>query len=186
MPGALKNLKFAWDYFVLRRHRNGKSTDTARWIEPPSLEGQLWFGGVLVADLHRMFPHQGTWFSEYELRIANNQGELQSQLLAYIVFSEDFERRIGEGRAHHFDEFDRFNTIPNCQSWNVRLPSGRLVPMEGKMWFADGDARWQHPETESSAEAAANQFWIQNAPTTDVHPIKGEQTHASNRSPVDA
>jgi hypothetical protein len=113
-----------------------------------------------------MFPHQGTWFSEYDLLISGDQGELQAQLLAYIAFCEDFHRRVAEGRDHDFDEFERFNTIPDCESWSARLPSGRLVPMDGRMWFADGDANWQHPKTGSPTEAAANEFWMQNAPHT--------------------
>jgi hypothetical protein len=58
----------------------------ARWVEPSKLELQLWYGAVLVADLHGVFPHQGTWFADYELEITASDGELQSQLLAYIAF----------------------------------------------------------------------------------------------------
>jgi hypothetical protein len=119
------------------------------------MEAQLWFGNLLVAELQRMFPHQGTWFSEYDLRITNDQGDLQDQLLAYVSFCEDFNRRIAKGRDHDFGEFDRFTPIPNCESWRALLPNGCMVPMAGRMWFADGDASWQHPETEPSTEVAA-------------------------------
>jgi hypothetical protein len=166
MPDSLKKLKFAWDYFVLGKHRSAQTASMARWVEPPPLEAQLWFGSLLVADLHRMFPHQGTWFSEYDLRICRDEGDLQTQLLGYITFCEDFHRRIAEGRHHDFDEFERFSTIPNCESWSAKLPNGRLVPMEGRIWFADGDANWHHPETEPSSEAAANEFWVQNSLST--------------------
>jgi hypothetical protein len=164
MSEFYKNLKFAWDYFVLGRHRSAPPAQTNPWIEPTPLESQLWFGDLLVADLHRMSPHQGTWFSEYQLRISSDQGELQNQLLAYITFCGDFHRRIAEGRDHNFDEFNRFTSIPDCKSWSASLPSGQTVPMEGRMWFTDGDVSWQHPQTEPSTEAAANEFWIQNAP----------------------
>lgn len=133
------------------------------WVEPPPLELQLWYGNLLVADIHRVFPHQGTWFAGYDLRIMPGQGELQDQLLAYIAFCEDFHHRIAEGRDHDFDEFDRFAPIPDSGSWNARLLTGGSVPMEGKMWFADGQASWQHPETEPSTEGAANEFWARNA-----------------------
>ena len=166
MSAKLKHLKFAWEYFVLGKHRNPKDSHTDSWVESAPLEAQLWFGSLLVADLHRMFPHQGTWFSEYDLRITNDQGYLQDQLLAYVNFCEDFNRRITEGRDHDFDEFDRFTPISNCESWRVQLPNGRLVPMEGRMWFADGDSSWQHPESERSTEVAANEFWRQNASST--------------------
>ena len=48
-----------------------------RWVAPPPLELQLWYGDVLVADLHQVFPHQGTWFAPYELKIAPGEGTLQ-------------------------------------------------------------------------------------------------------------
>lgn len=135
----------------------------ARWTEPPTLELQLWFGNLLVADLHRVFPHQGTWFAEYDLRILLGQGEIQDLILAYISFCEDFHQRIAQGQDHDFDEFDRFAPIPETRSWNARLPNGGSVPMEGRMWFADGQVIWQHPESEPSAEGAANEFWARNA-----------------------
>ena len=135
----------------------------ARWVEPPPLELQLWYGDLLVADLHRVIPHQGTWFAEYDVRIIPGQGELQDQLLAYISFCEDFHQRIVDGRDHDLDEFDRYVPISDCDSWNARLPTGVSVPMEGKMWFADGQASWQHPETEPSTEGAANEFWVRHA-----------------------
>jgi hypothetical protein len=172
MSAMLKNLKFAWDYFILGRHR---SADGAAWIAPCALESQLWFGSLLVADLHQMSPHQDTWFSDCDLRIRSHQGELQEKLLAYIAFCEEFNRRIGEGRDHDFNEFDRFASIPNCKSWSAKLPNGRLVPMEGRIWFADGGVNWQHPEAESSTEAAANEFWMQNAPDSNTNHAKAEQ-----------
>jgi hypothetical protein len=118
----------------------------------------------MVEDLFQMFQHQGTWFSGYTLRITRDQGELQSRLLAYIAFCEDFHRKIAEGQEHDFDAFDSFEVIPNCASWTARLPNGPSVPMEGRMWFADGEVSWPHPETQPSAEAAAYDFWTQNAP----------------------
>lgn len=147
MSAVLKNVKFAWEYFVLGKHRSDKSADTAGWEEPPPLAGQLWFGSLCVADLHQMVAHQGTWFSDYDLRITNGQGELQDQLLAYIAFCEDFNRRITQGLDHDFLEFERFSSISNCESWRAQLPNGRKVPMEGQMCFADGEINWQHPET---------------------------------------
>ncbi len=161
MSFTLRKLKFAWDYLALGKRPN---TNISQWTEPLPLQSQLWFGDLFVADLHRMFPHQGTWFSEYSLRITNEEGEIQAMLRAYMAFCEDFDRRIGEGKEHDFEEFDRFVPIPDCSSWSARLPKGRLVPMEGRMWFVDGQVSWQHPETEHSSEAAANDFWIQNAP----------------------
>ena len=163
MSAFLQKLKFAWTYFVRGEHRGLKRPDNDRWVQPPELEAQLCYGGLLVADLRRMFPHQGTWLSEYELRITSEQGELQQRLLAYIEFCEDFQRKIAEGQDHDFDAFDCFNPIPLCESWSVRLRNSALVPMEGRIWFADGEASWQHPETQPSTEAAAYEFWKENA-----------------------
>jgi hypothetical protein len=53
---------------------------------------------VLVADLHQVFPQQGTWFAPYELRIAPGEGALQDRLFEYIAFAEDFNRQIAEGQ----------------------------------------------------------------------------------------
>jgi len=164
MPNCFKRLKFVWDYFVRGKYRSPQCTHINSWVEPPLLDAELWFGSLLVADLRLLSPHQGTWSSEYALRISADQGELQNRVLGYIAFCEDFDRRIANGQDHDFDEFERFTPIPNCESWSVRLPNGCLVPMEGRMWFADGEAGWQHPETEPSTESAANEFWAQNTP----------------------
>jgi hypothetical protein len=133
------------------------------WVAPPFLELQLWFGDVLVADLHQVFPHQGTWFAPYELKISQGQGTLQDRLLEYIAFTDDFNRRLAEGLDHDFEEFDSFGAIANATSWTVPRPDGGLIPMAEKMWFADGQACWQHPETTPSTEAAANELWARIA-----------------------
>src|SRR5436305_10939091 len=106
-----------------------------RWVPPPALELQLWYDDVLVAELHQVFPHQGTWFAPYELKIASGEGALHDQLLKYIAFCEDFHRRIADGQDHDFAEFDRFGPIADTGSWRIPRPGGGSVPMEGRMWF---------------------------------------------------
>jgi hypothetical protein len=133
------------------------------WMAPPPLELQLWYGQVLVAELHEVFPHQGTWFAPYELRIRSGTGELQDRLLAYIAFCEEFNRRIAGGQAHDFAEFDRFLPAADAGSWRVPRPDGGEMPMEGRMWFMEGQASWQHPETAPSTEGAANALWARIA-----------------------
>jgi len=135
----------------------------SRWVPPPPLELQLWYGDLLVAELHQVFPHQGTWFATYELKIAAGEGELQDRLLEYIAFSEDFVRRIGDGEEHDFAEFDRFGAIAETDSWRVPRPDVGSMPMEGRMSFLDGQASWQHPETKPSTEGAANELWARIA-----------------------
>jgi hypothetical protein len=134
-----------------------------RWVEPPPLELQLWYGDVLVADLHQVFPHQGTWFGAYELKIAPGERALQDRLLEYIAFTEDFNRRIAQGQDHDFAEFDGFGAIADAGSWRVPRPDGGTMPMAERMSFIDGQASWQHPETAPSTEGAANELWARIA-----------------------
>lgn len=141
----------------------------SRWVEPPPLELQLWYGDVLVADLHDVFPHQGTWFAPYELKISPGEGAPKDRLLEYIAFTADFNRRIADGQDHDFDEFDRFGDIAEAGSWKVPLPDGTVMPMEGKMWFVDGQACWQHPQTLPSTEGAANELWARIAENVAAH-----------------
>jgi hypothetical protein len=140
-----------------------KQSDMPHWVPPSPLELQLRYGDVLVAELHQMFPHQGTWFARYELKIAPGEGTVQDQLLEYIAFCEDFHRRIRDGQEHDFAEFDRFGPISDTRSWTVPRTGGGSVAMEGRMWFADGQASWQHPETPPSTEGAANEHWVRIA-----------------------
>jgi hypothetical protein len=132
-------------------------------VAPPPLELQLWYGDVLVAELHQVFPHQGTWFAPYKLKIALGQGALRDRLLEYIAFTAGFNRRIAEGQDHDFAEFDRFGGIADAGSWKIPRPDGGVMPMEGKMWFVDGQASWQHRETPPSTEGAANELWARIA-----------------------
>jgi hypothetical protein len=129
------------------------------WVSPPPLELQLWYAEVLVADLHQVFPHQGTWFATYELKIGPGEGALQDRLLEYIAFTEDFNNRIAKGEDHDFDEFDQFGPITEASSWKVPRPDSGVMPMTERMWFLDGQASWQHPETAPSTEGAANDLW---------------------------
>jgi hypothetical protein len=131
----------------------------SRWVSSPPLELQLWYGDVLVADLHEVFPHQGTWFASYDLRILPGEGALQDRVLEYIAFCEDFDRRITQGQDHDFTEFERYGPIADTGSWRVPRPDGGTLPMEGSMWLASGQACWRHPETQPSTEAAANEVW---------------------------
>jgi hypothetical protein len=135
----------------------------SRWVSPPPLELQLWYGDVLVAELHQVFPHQGTWFAPYELKIAPGEGVLQDRVLEYIAFCEDFDRRIAQGQDHDFAEFDRFGALADAGSWNVPRPDGGAMPMTERMWFLGGQASWQHPETAPSTEVAANELWARIA-----------------------
>jgi hypothetical protein len=147
----------------------------SRWVEPLPLELRLRYDDLLVAQLHQVFPHQGTWFALYELKIARGEGALQDRLLEYIAFSEDFDRRISQGQDHDFAEFDRFGPIADAGSWRVPRPDGGAMPMEGIMWFTSGQACWQHPETMPSTEGAANELWVRIAEYV-AKTSRGQQT----------
>lgn len=157
-----QKMKFAWDHLILGRQRGASPNQVECWKEPPLLEAQLWFGDRWVADLHQLRPHQGTWMSEYELRITGDEGDLQRQLVEYVAFSGQFDRRMAEGGDHDFDEFEDFIPNPRDGSWAVRLPGDRSVLIEGRIWFVEGTTCWQHPATGSCAEAEASSFWIEN------------------------
>lgn len=142
----------------------------AGWVEPPLLELELWYGDLLVALLHRVFPHQGTWFAEYELCIRPGQGELPGRLLAYIAFCDDFNRRLAADQELDFTEFNRFVPIAEGNLWIARFPNGGPVPMEGQLLFSEGQVSWQHPRTEPSTESAANEFWGRHSQHAGVTP----------------
>lgn len=164
LPSPLCSLmKFAWNYYVRNKRQDGFQVSATEWVAPPLLEGQLWFGNLLVADLHQLSPHQGTWSSKYKLRISANHGQQEDKLLSYIAFSEDFHRKIDEGQDHDFAEFECFTSIQDCMSWAAKLPSGLLIPMVGMIRFANGEVYWDHPDTAPSMEAAANVFWFENS-----------------------
>jgi hypothetical protein len=110
-----------------------------------------------------VFPHQGNWFALYKLRITPGEGARQDRVLEYIAFCIDFNRRIADGRDHDFDEFDRFGDLTEASLWRVPSPDGGVMPMEGRMWFWDGQVAWDHPETPPSREMAANELWEQLA-----------------------
>ncbi len=84
-------------------------------------------------------------------------------MLEYIGFAESFNNRIAKGRDHDFVEFDNFGAIADAGSWRVPRPDGGEMPMAERMWFMDGQACWQHPETAPSTEVAANELWARIA-----------------------
>jgi hypothetical protein len=85
------------------------------------------------------------------------------RLLDYIAFTTDFNRRIAEGQHHDFDEFHRFGDLAQAGTWKVPRPDGGVMPMDGNMWFMDGQAIWQHPETPPCSETAAHELWARIA-----------------------
>ena len=130
----------------------------SKWVEPPTMTLTLWHNGLLIAHLSNVFPHQGTWFADYELSIDGHDDEHARRILDYISFCKDFNCRIANGDDHDFNEFVRFQDVSDCSRWRATLANGLIIPMEGQLGFIDDQITWQHPETQPSSEMAANEL----------------------------
>ena len=126
---------------------------------PKTLNLQLWFGDVLVADLLNVFPHQGTWFAEYRQVVTPEAGPVQARLCEFIRFCEEWHDRLACGQNPDAAEFDRFKDVIESPSWRVPCPDGTELTMPEGPIFVQGEASWNHPEAESSRELAAAQVW---------------------------
>ncbi len=133
------------------------------WVEPPTLSLTLWHNELMVANLSNAFPHQGTWFADYDLLIDGDANEHARRILEYITFCRNFNCGIANGDDLDFAEFVRFKDVSDCSLWRATLRNGLMIPMEGKLGFIDDQVTWQHPETQPSTEIAANEQWARAA-----------------------
>ncbi len=126
---------------------------------PKSLNLEVWFGDVLVADLLNAFPHQGTWFARYRQVVAPEQGPLQARLCEFIWFCEAWHQRLDRGENPDAKEFDQYTDVIESASWRVLCPDGTELGIAGAPSFVQGEASWNHPEAEPSREMAAGHAW---------------------------
>lgn len=124
-----------------------------------SLDLQLWFGEVLVADLRHVFPHQGTWFAEYGLVVAPEQGWLQARLCEYIAFCEKWHEQLVREENPDARAFDLFADVIESGAWRVPCPDGSELRLAGGPIFVCGEASWNHTESDPSRELAAAETW---------------------------
>lgn len=125
-----------------------------------SLNLQLWFEKVLVANLFNVKPHQGTWFALYRRIVAPEQGTEALRLCEYITFCEDWHQLLKHGHKPDATEFERFADVIYSSSWRVPCPGGAELTMTEGPIFVEGEASWNHPEAEPSRELAAWQTWV--------------------------
>jgi hypothetical protein len=126
---------------------------------PQPLHLQLRLGDVLVADLRNAFPHQGTWFAQYRQVVAPGQGSVQARLCEFIRSCEEWHGRLDRGGNPSAREFDPFADVIESAAWRVVAPDGTELRMAGGPFFAQGEASWNHPESEPSREEAAERAW---------------------------
>jgi hypothetical protein len=126
---------------------------------PKPLNLQLWYGDVLVAELRDAFPHQGTWFANYEQIVPPGEGLVQDRLCSYIRFCEDWHQRLEAGKDPDPEEFDQYTDVIESSSWRADCPDGSTLAMDGGPIFVQGEASWNHPEGEPSTELEAERVW---------------------------
>ncbi len=143
--------------------RRSENSRMLKWVSPPTLTLTLWHNGLLIAHLSNVFPHQGTWFADYDLSMDGRTDEHARRILEYISYCKDFNNRIANGDDRDFAEFDLFQDVSDCSRWCAKLANGLMIPMEGQLAFIDDQVTWQHPETQPSTEMAANELWARAA-----------------------
>ncbi len=124
-----------------------------------TLNLQLWFGDVLVAELRDVFPHQGTWFALYHQVVAPENGPAARRLCEFIAFCEKWHERVRLGETPNASEFDQFSDVIYSGLWRLPCPDGTELTMTEGPAFVEGQASWNHPESDGSRELAARQVW---------------------------
>jgi hypothetical protein len=125
---------------------------------PPTLNLQLWYGDVLVADLLGAKPHQGTWSAEYRQVVCPEQGPLHRRLCEFIVFCEEWHQRLRRRQDHAATEFDQYEDVIESGLWQVPCPDGTVLTISAP-GFVEGEASWNHPYSGSDREAVAGEMW---------------------------
>jgi hypothetical protein len=120
---------------------------------------RLLYGNILVAELRDAFPHQGTWFANYEQIVLPEEGMLQNRLCGYIGFCEDWHQRLEAGKDPDPKEFDQYADVIESSSWRVDCPDGSSLTMDSGPIFVQGEASWNHPEVGPSTELEAERVW---------------------------
>jgi hypothetical protein len=140
-----------------------------------SLNLQLWFGKVLVAELTDVIPHQGTWFALYRQVVAPGLGPLERRLCDFMAFCEEWHQRLKSGESPKAAEFDQFTDVIESRSWRVPCPDGTELTMTQGPVFAEGQASWNHADERPSRELAAGEVWSRLTSRRFAPPIRAQE-----------
>lgn len=90
-----------------------------------TLAFDLYYEDVLVAHVCDCFCTDNTWYGKYACSIPAG-GRLESRLLAFIAFAEDWNARWNSNPDNPPDpaEFDQFADVMRPGVWQLRTTSG--------------------------------------------------------------
>src|SRR4029453_3383477 len=88
-----------------------------------TVEVELWYGAVLVGQVHDAFESDATWYGVLHPSVRAHDGDLQRQVVEYITFSEDWNERNCRAAPDAPDaaEFDAYMVL-------TRFPGHLGVP----------------------------------------------------------
>lgn len=89
-----------------------------------SLILHLWYGEFLVAKVSNIVVHQGTWFGDYRQVVTLEQGKRATLLCDFIVFVENWHKRLEQGENPDPNQFERFKEVLYSGLWH-----GKNAPM---------------------------------------------------------
>lgn len=106
-------------------------------------EHALWFDGIRIAMVSRVTESDGTKHGLYLLAVDRGGGHVSGQVLDYVEFCIEWNRRVAAGEDVDAGEFEAFGRIVKGQLWKEQC-DGQSIPIEDAPMFLDeNEATWR-------------------------------------------
>jgi hypothetical protein len=104
---------------------------------------QLYYDKILVGDAIDVFCHQGTWFGRFESRLDLGADIIHKRLHDFIVFCEDWHKRLAAGIGGDASEFDQFRDLLTSGLWLTLSSDAAISKIYQAPSFTGGELSWR-------------------------------------------
>jgi hypothetical protein len=104
---------------------------------------QLYYDKILVGDIIDAFCDQATWFGSFQSRLDLGADILQMRLHDFIVFCEDWHKRLADGIGGDASEFDQFRDVLTSGLWFIHASDAAVSKIDQAPSFTGGELSWR-------------------------------------------
>jgi hypothetical protein len=103
---------------------------------------QLRYGPLLVGEIEEAFWSDNTGYGVFRPTSPASDDPIVRRVREYIVFSEDWHRRLLAEAEYSASEWDAFRDVYDSEVWHTVAPDGAVSRIGGPV-FVDGELTWR-------------------------------------------
>jgi len=104
---------------------------------------QLHYDKIYVGDITDAFCDQATWLGRFQSRLDSGADILQKRLHDFIVFCEDWHKRLAAGIGGDASEFDQFRDLLTSGLWFTLSSDAAVSKIDQAPSFTGGELSWR-------------------------------------------